>query len=395
MEKVSIIVPVYNTEQYLEKCLSSILRQTHKELEIICIDDGSTDSSGSILDKNSLEDSRIRVYHIENGGLIAARKFGLNKCTSEYVMFVDSDDWIDEKAVEIALFYMQKYDVDAVGYRQLLHKGNTARGTGREIKQGLYTNNGTDTIISKMYDLSGQEEVLKKNYTSYLFEKKEIFPYIMSVNNEITCWEDGAGMWPFLMNAKKIFCVEEPLYHICYREDSLSHRADVGSIVSLVKGYEHVKSYINGLDDKSDRDYLDKCLKHQIYDSIMRGNMFFKQAQAFYLFPYEVISSKSKIVLYGAGLVGKSYYRQLKRNHYCEIVEWVDGAYERLSDSQYCVHNPVCIKDVDYDYILIAVEAGREELEKIAHIICEKYGGKKDKIICYEPKALVDFVDFE
>ena len=91
---ISIIIPVYNVEPYLDRCIQSILKQTHKHLEIILINDGSTDSSGAICEKYALQDRRVSVKHIKNGGSSIARNHGLKFCTGEYIGFVDSDDWI-------------------------------------------------------------------------------------------------------------------------------------------------------------------------------------------------------------------------------------------------------------------------------------------------------------
>lgn len=100
MELVSVIVPVYNVEQYLEKCIDSIINQTYKNLEIILIDDGSTDSSGKICDSYAARDKRIKVIHQENGGLAVVRNIGVSAASGEYIMFVDSDDYIDTEIVQ-------------------------------------------------------------------------------------------------------------------------------------------------------------------------------------------------------------------------------------------------------------------------------------------------------
>ena len=94
MAKVSVIVPVYNTEKYLEKCLDSILAQTLQDIEIICVNDGSKDCSREILEKYHDRDARIRIIDKENGGLVSARKAGVAEAFGEYIGFVDSDDWI-------------------------------------------------------------------------------------------------------------------------------------------------------------------------------------------------------------------------------------------------------------------------------------------------------------
>ena len=98
-ELISIIVPVYNVEKYLKKCVDSIVNQTYKNLEIILVDDGATDSSGEICDELEKLDNRIKVYHKENGGLSDARNYGVARATGSYIGFVDSDDYIDAEMI--------------------------------------------------------------------------------------------------------------------------------------------------------------------------------------------------------------------------------------------------------------------------------------------------------
>lgn len=97
---ISIIVPVYNVEKYLNKCIDSIINQTYKNIEIILVDDGSTDNSGKICDEYLLRDSRIKVIHKNNGGLSSARNEGINISSGEYIGFVDSDDWVEPNMYE-------------------------------------------------------------------------------------------------------------------------------------------------------------------------------------------------------------------------------------------------------------------------------------------------------
>ena len=92
---VSVIVPNYNVERYVRKCLDSLRGQTLREIEVICIDDGSTDESGRIVDEYAKEDERLRVIHTENRGLSAARNRGIDEARADWLMFVDSDDWVD------------------------------------------------------------------------------------------------------------------------------------------------------------------------------------------------------------------------------------------------------------------------------------------------------------
>ena len=97
---LSIIVPIYNVEQYVDKCIQSILNQTYQNLEIILVDDGATDRSGSIADSYAAKDKRIKVLHKENGGISDARNYGLDHVTGDYILFVDSDDFIENTMCE-------------------------------------------------------------------------------------------------------------------------------------------------------------------------------------------------------------------------------------------------------------------------------------------------------
>lgn len=111
-ELISVIVPIYNVEKYLNKCIESIINQSYSNLEIILVDDGSKDSSGIMCDSYILKDKRIKVIHKENGGLSDARNVGLDKAKGEYIVFIDSDDWIDEKMIEILYNIIKKNNSD-------------------------------------------------------------------------------------------------------------------------------------------------------------------------------------------------------------------------------------------------------------------------------------------
>ena len=107
-EKISVIVPVYNVEQYLERCVESIINQTYKNLEIILVDDGSTDNSGKLCDELAKKDNRIKVIHKENGGLSDARNRGIEEAAANIVGFIDSDDYIDKDMYEVLFENLKK-----------------------------------------------------------------------------------------------------------------------------------------------------------------------------------------------------------------------------------------------------------------------------------------------
>ena len=123
MPNISVIVPVYNAEEYLERCVNSILRQTCPDLEVLLVDDGSRDSSGAMCDAFAAQDSRVRVLHQENSGISAARNAGLSQAKGDYIGFVDSDDWIDPDMYESLYALCREYEADIAecSYRNVFH----------------------------------------------------------------------------------------------------------------------------------------------------------------------------------------------------------------------------------------------------------------------------------
>lgn len=125
---ISVIVPVYNTEIYIDKCVTSILNQTYSNLEIIIVNDGSTDGSANICDKYSILDRRVKVIHKKNGGLSSARNVGLDVCKGEYVGFVDSDDWISPSMYETLFNSIKtKKTISTIGLQEVTENGNIQR----------------------------------------------------------------------------------------------------------------------------------------------------------------------------------------------------------------------------------------------------------------------------
>lgn len=113
MNQISVIIPVYNVEQYLTQCIESVLAQTHPDFEVILVDDGSNDQSGKICDAFALENDRVCVIHKANGGVSSARNEGIKAATGQYIMFVDGDDWIEPQALHTMLQHIQETDSDA------------------------------------------------------------------------------------------------------------------------------------------------------------------------------------------------------------------------------------------------------------------------------------------
>ncbi len=218
--KVSVIVPVYNVEKYIDKCMESLLNQTYKNIEIILINDGSTDNCGKICDKYAELDKRVLVYHKENGGVSSARNIGLDKASGEYIIFVDPDDWIELYTVEHIVSDFLNNDTDAVfyGYDEILDDyvithspDKTGIGDTREaiyqmmigIGKGYYT-----IIANKAF----KTEIFKSDVDKYLYFNKDVY-----------VGEDGLWLTQMIKRCKTVFFDNRVYYHWLQHGNSASN----------------------------------------------------------------------------------------------------------------------------------------------------------------------------
>ena len=220
---ISVIIPVYNVEEYLDDCLTSVLAQTYSNLEILLINDGSTDNSGVICDKYAQTDSRIKVFHKENGGVSSARNIGLENATGQYIAFVDPDDWIEPNMYETIITQFEKSDVDAVfcGYWENF-SDEVKRNPVIHMPEKHDIVSGRDALyqcLIKMEDgyfTSVWNKVFKTEFVNQqdiLFE-----PFLIG--------EDEVWLAKILPEAKNIFLINKPLYHWRKRESSVLHKKD-------------------------------------------------------------------------------------------------------------------------------------------------------------------------
>lgn len=222
MPKVSIIVPVYNVEKYLCQCLESLVHQTLTDIEIICVDDGSTDNSLGILNKYAQLDSRIKVFSQKNQGVSSARNLGLEKVNGEYITFVDSDDWIELNACEILYNTAQERNTDILlcSYYNYDNKKNW-----QDIRLvnfcSFLKDSVTDFLNSYNQIFATPMGTLCKFYNAELLKNNNIkFP------SNIKCGEDRVFYIFSCIKAKNISAINTPLYYYRHITNSLSTSSD-------------------------------------------------------------------------------------------------------------------------------------------------------------------------
>ena len=201
---VSIIIPIYNTEKYLEKCLESIRIQTYSDIEVIMIDDGSTDKSKNIANHYTKKDNRFKLYSQPNAGVSVARNVGLDKSRGEYILFVDADDWIESKTVEKLINNMLKYNTDVsccqYDHGQCFTEEVVKVWDRDEVLQNF--------LIHKQINGSLVNKLLKKQFIGKV-----------RLDESIKYGEDALFLWKILLNVKNIVISPEVLYHVTLHEE--------------------------------------------------------------------------------------------------------------------------------------------------------------------------------
>lgn len=215
-EIVSVIIPVYNVERFLKECVDTVLEQTYQNLEIILIDDGSTDDSPGICDTYALKDNRIKVIHQQNQGAAVARNTGLENATGEYIVFVDSDDFINEKMIEKLYIALKQTDSDLsiCNFKYTSENGKEIALKETDIKnEVLYT----EEIIDKLFQNNncGYIVIWNKMY------KKDLWKQIRYPVGVI--YEDEAVIHHIFSKCKKVATISDELYYYRQVGGSIMH----------------------------------------------------------------------------------------------------------------------------------------------------------------------------
>ena len=209
---ISVIVPVYNVERYVKKCLDSILVQTFENIEIIVVDDGSTDSSGVICDEYAKRDNRVHVYHKTNGGLSSARNYGIERATGRYLGFVDSDDYIDPDMYEVLLNNLLKYDADM----SLCGLFDVFNGKPRKVN----TDNRTfEATVEETIKIVLEAKITSVTAVNKLY-KRELFAFVRYPEGKTS--EDAFIILDLIMKCKKTVITTIQKYYYIHRPGSIT-----------------------------------------------------------------------------------------------------------------------------------------------------------------------------
>lgn len=227
--KISVIVPLYNVEKYMDRCIQSIVDQTYKNLEIILVNDGSPDTSGNKAEEWKTKDSRIIVYHKQNGGLSDARNYGIERCTGEYLLFVDSDDWLSLDAIQYLYDILKKYNAD------FSIAGLAKSDIDKCIKN--YNENGLsqEEFLNLFFKVNTQIAV---QYACGKLYKKELFESVRYPVGMID--EDVPTTFKIAIRSKKVAFSEKKIYYYFANNESITGSKFSKNNFDLLKAWDLV-----------------------------------------------------------------------------------------------------------------------------------------------------------
>lgn len=352
---ISIIVPIYNISAYLERCVNSIIHQTYLNLEIILVNDGSTDESIQICDEFEKKDNRIQVIHKENAGLVSARKIGLLNAHGEYIGFVDGDDWIEPKMYQHFSNVINETEADIIMQGYIEDINGKSGLQKNKINVGIYEKNES---IEKVYtQMLCDEPFFSMGIQPYIWNKlikrDIVYKNLMEVDNQIKIGEDAAVVFPSILDAEKIVITDECDYHYCIRNTSMmwANRNEEKELQGIHLFDMHLRNVVqtHGMEDM-----FEEQLNHYLINNLLTRS-YSKVANLNgdnIIWPFGWKNKKEKCIVYGAGYFGRALYQYLNAQN--KVSLWVDRDYEK-----YCrLELPVSAVEEVYKHnedILVAV----------------------------------------
>lgn len=349
-----------------------------RDIEIILVDDGSTDNSPELCDFYGSKDARIKVIHKENGGLVSARKAGLEAATGEYIGYVDGDDWIEKEYYETMLYYMTQYQVDMVEAEHYMDAGIESRRMKSKLPCGKYS--AQELVPVMLCDEDFNECRIQPYLWSKLFRKRFLEKHQMKVDEIIRCGEDMAVVYPYILDIESLYIAEYAGYHYVQRQDSMTGIENIGdwkrdrALICYLKTVFEASENYSGIMLKQLNQYTKSMLLlRQIgfFDCFHEGKK---------LMPFGGLEERQRIALYGAGRMGKSLYRYLKMMNW-DVVIWGDREFALYHQMGMPIVSPEDIvrNQRQYDKLLIAVSS-KKLAQNIQNFLVEG-GMERDKMV--------------
>ncbi|SEA10600.1 Glycosyltransferase involved in cell wall bisynthesis [Pseudobutyrivibrio sp. ACV-2] len=360
IKMISVIVPMYNAESSIEKCVNSIVNQTYKNIEIILVNDGSTDSTLEKCTELAACDSRIRIINKENGGQQSARNEGIKNVKGEYIGFVDADDWIDCNMYENLILMIENNDIVSSSIKRVNSNTNQIEIWNDNLAEGVYRVNDdylqNNLIIYSHY--SGGKVIggITNNMVNKLYRSDVVKNIFNKLQEVILDEEDFYFNILAILNSASICISHRAFYNYVINTNGMSQKSNENYIAERAILYRNIKHEIEKFNNVSMLIQLQRRISYELVSAGVK--MGFSDCALLPMYSCEMIDQiyNKRIIIFGLGNVGKSYIKILKENNKCQVLGYLDN-------KERCTYEGVQPLDmnelmkIDYDYIVCSVDS--------------------------------------
>lgn len=351
--KISVIVPVYNAENYLDQCIGSIIKQSYRNLEIVLVNDGSTDRSPEICKKYAEADERILVVEQKNQGVVKARQSGVSAATGDFIGWVDADDWIEPEYIERLAGQQRESGADIVAAAHFHDIGDDSRLIKNGVETGIYDAEQLLPIMlytGKFFEYGITPQLYTKLFRADILKKTQLM-----VPDRIIAGDDAAVVYLSLLRANKICVSDISGYHYVQHPASITktgYQEETERIRILIAFLKDTFREA-GLSDQTDRQL---AVYEKYMFALRQINIFDGADNKKILIPYGGFGEGDRLIVYGAGTLGQKIYHYLKTDGRVRLTGWLDKNYEVYRRQGFPVDSPDILMEpgVEFDYILIA-----------------------------------------
>lgn len=359
LKKISVIITVYNVRNYMDICIKSVINQTYKNLEIILVDDGSTDGSGKKCEEWGERDRRIKIIHKENGGAVSARRAGVEAATGDYIGFVDADDWIEPDMYELMADMGIVENVDIVSVEDIREYEDGRSHVERiRLDEGIYK--GENFLNGILVNMIDTETFFQWNIPmhgwQHLFKSGLLKRNQKLIDLRIRRGEDMLSALSCYIDAESAVLLKKPLYHYRQVSDSAKNTATKRNLEGLL--YLTNRMLDISRNNLRQYDVVEQEIHYCIFYTLLwSAYEICLTADSAELFPYGV-PKHSKVAVIGAGAFGTRLYKRITELGFCEISNWVDSGWSTYQKRGLPVESFYKLNDIEFDYVVIAVLDG-------------------------------------
>ena len=354
---ISVIVPIYGVEEYLEQCIDSLLSQSYKNIEVVLVNDGSVDRCGDICERYALLDRRLRVVHKKNGGLVSARKAGVAVASGEYLGFLDGDDWVGNDFIEFL------HDSAASASADLVICGHIREFFGKQevilprSARGLYDREGVleELLPTAIYNGTFFQHGVSTYVWNKLFRREAGSHFILDIDEDIVMGEDAALTYPYLASCNRVVVSGPAQYFYRQRSNSI-----VKSVPNLDKEYSRLSALFRYLKRRFSgfpysQNVLDQ-LRYYFYAQVLvrSGAVIIAGDGSKCFVPFPKLATSQRVVVYSSGSFGQHVVGAIRRLDKFQLVGWVDEDDIESQRSGLPVSSLDSITTLECDLILIA-----------------------------------------